>query len=377
MTKELDRKELPSHKEYYDKFNTPTRSECKSLGGDFQQWDGQLQNGLSEYHKITTDAKKIANAYCFACTQNKPSSYKNKEPCEFFYYWLGDKYWNDLGNHTFSNLLNKIYQTLHTSSHTNLCRTKYDDVPRELFQQRKTLFEWWHNHSVLQSLIQGSNSECSEQYGHHIEKAFSSYFSVSAFCTENKSKSDSYCMQFWTEQNQKDNLAKLLKLQCESESKLQTMEEGSRTCAQEKETLTKEKQSEAQATLSQAQTAASLAKEEAVRSATTTSSLSSIFGTLGMTVAPFLLYKYKPWSSWIGNHSGNGRSTRKRRSAEGTFDTFTENSSTYDSETESIVDDSTTENSTTLRSATYTAQSTRGGRTRNNAGRGIVGYQNM
>ncbi|ANQ05848.1 KIR protein [Plasmodium coatneyi] len=62
---ELDK--LPSKTDYYDKFDAPSGSECSSLGHNFQQWESQLKSALSEYHKITDEAEKIAKAYCSAC----------------------------------------------------------------------------------------------------------------------------------------------------------------------------------------------------------------------------------------------------------------------------------------------------------------------
>ncbi|ANQ09824.1 KIR-like protein [Plasmodium coatneyi] len=318
----------------------------------------QLTSSCSNCSKIIDDAAKIENAHLYACMQTKDkSSTGDSAPCRFFYYWFGHKYWNDLNGNALSTILDKIYEALKTSSCTDgkKCDFKYKDLENQtIFDHMKIIFDYFNDYEGVQSLLSTHGTTCAEKWSTYWETLSSACNKVKQHCA---SESDHNSKQYCTDFNS------TYAVHCDTAKLPQKMAE-----------LITNIQREAQA----AQIAATKEKEEAVSKATTTSSLSSIFGTLGMTVAPFVLYKYKPWSSWFGNHtSGNGRSrrTNRRRSTRNEFDTLAEVSTvdfTASSEANSTID-----NSTTVRPTAYIGQRTKG-RTNNNAGgRGMVGYQNM
>ncbi|ANQ10630.1 KIR protein [Plasmodium coatneyi] len=341
-------KNLPSKSKFYDKCSNP-KNGCVSYSERPEGWDNILNGPLNRYEGLKTSGSMFMNAYCYACTLKKGNPSDNA-PCYLFYYWLGDKFLQNPDCKDLEDLLNKIYGTLNSVLTESKCTIKYKDVSWDVFKERKTIFEFWYNQNDLRELLKDGVSKCKSEHKEHIENAFSAYFAVSAHCTA--TPNNDYCKQFW-EPEKAGILAKLLKLQCESDTKLQIEKEANETCSQQKDQLRREKDHATQA--------ASTAMDEAVRAAKTTSSLSSIFGTLTATAIPVLLYKYKPWSSWFSKHtSGNGARSnrRRRRSATGNIDAFTESTSTYDSTDTSTIDG-------TVRSAAeYTRPSTGGGRTR-------------
>ncbi|ANQ09656.1 KIR protein [Plasmodium coatneyi] len=355
---------IPSRSTFYNRFSTASsnKCDCKDILGE--DWETRISNNVGSDQGLAGMKSMFPKAYCCACKMNKDNP-SNDDWCHFLYYWIGDIVSEDSDISKWTKTLEDIYNAFTDISIQNKCNIVYKNkVPWDIFYNRRTVFDYWKDSDAIKAILEGSGPNCSEQYGYYLDTMLSSYFAVSAHCTKNKG--DDYCKSFWV-QNKDDILMKLLKLQCESDNKLQTVKEASTASSQLQEKLQQE------------QAKASKAKDEAVRNAKTTSSITSIFGTLAATAFPFFLYKYKPWSSWFGNHTfGNGggrRSTRRKRSTTRNLDTFTENSSTYDSTTESTIADSTAEDSTTLRSAAYSAQPR--GRTNNAGGRGMVGYQNM
>ncbi|ANQ09349.1 KIR-like protein [Plasmodium coatneyi] len=369
-TNPLDPTNLPAQLHFYGPFeerNNGVATNCQHDTGE-----SSIQNKLTSCCNDVNalDVDKIKNAFCFVSGLKPYKQYPHyKYRWHFLYYWVGDLIWKSLGEADregkLPGCLKQICELIQSKCESEGCKLNFpEQMDGDTFEQSKEFFDFIQNYNDINYYLQSGNDQCDEQwstYKKNIEpacKAVQEYckkdgeHSTEQYCTEYSDTYEIYCTRM------------LGRLHCKSQVAEPEDEHTTYFWPDESIPL-----SIAQANLSKA---------------TTTTALSSIIGTLGLTVLPYALYKYKPWSSWFGNHtSGNGRrrtSTRKRRSDEGTFDTFTEDSSTYDSATESIVDDSTTQDSRTLRSATYTAQSTRERERRNNntrGGHGMVGYQHM
>ncbi|ANQ06223.1 KIR-like protein [Plasmodium coatneyi] len=376
--------QLTSYSKYYKTFNNDegTINNCSGIDVQPDKLKSPLESKFNDCKKITADADKIAKAYCSACNMNTTKK-MDGEPCYFFYHWLGDKYWNDLGNKNFLDLLREIHETLRGNTHTDKCRFQYSDVNDTLLPQMKKVFDYYYDHKIIQKNLLKNLPKCEAKWMGYLEGIASACITIRADCKgKDRTSTNSYCSDFHTKYMVHCGVAEALNVYCTEASTLG--ESSQHTSVKEK--LKSERhlaQQEQQSTLTKL--------EETLLQANKASSLSSAFGTIAALELPaalFLLYKYKPWSSWFGNHSsGNGErgrsNTRKRRSTRNEFDTLTDDASTI---TDSIIGDSTTaDDSTTVHSTAYTRQatgkSTRGRtRTNNTPGhhqRTNVGYGRM
>ncbi|ANQ10407.1 KIR protein [Plasmodium coatneyi] len=328
---------LPSQFEFYDKFDLGAK---KYADVCMSSVDGTL-GSISD-----TDLKSIIQgAWYYMCVMyNGRSSVQNTVPCSFLYFWIGSKLFENPAETNFKHILFNICKSINNIYGNEECKEICDLIDGNVLKQRKIIFDFWYDYDSIQTLLEHSGPGGYEKYQSFLQGVRTAYSAVEGSCT-NKGPYD-YCKKFWPK-NSKHIHDKLSQLETEI--------------------------STAQGRIVSEAQLANSKLNEAVRNAKTTSSITSIFGTLAATAFPFFLYKYKPWSSWFGNHTfGNGggrRSTRRKRSTTRNLDTFTENSSTYDSTTESTIADSTAEDSTTLRSAAYSAQPR--GRTNNAGGRGM------
>ncbi|ANQ07687.1 KIR protein [Plasmodium coatneyi] len=295
---------------FYSNFESNTEGysgDGGTEGSGVAQLKSQLGITCSHCTKIIDDAAKIDNAYLYACQQNGKQDYGDA-PCRLFYYWFGHKYWPHLNGKTLSEILDKIYTTLeNTSSCTSgtKCKFKYEEIDETTFEQMKGVFGYYHDYSEVQRELGTTAISCAKEWANYWTTLSTACKTMKDKCTGDSGHNvKSYCKDFNTTYAVHCDIANL---------------------HQEMEVLIKKIQREA---------------NEARNKATTTSSLSSIFGILGTIGAPLLLYKYKPWSSWFGNHSSgsSGRSNRRRRSTiRNGFDTLTEASAT----TVSTIADST------------------------------------
>ncbi|ANQ07019.1 KIR protein [Plasmodium coatneyi] len=344
-------KTLPSHQNFYEKFDDNTLKYDDVCTGKMTELNN-LKSSMESH------AEDVMNAACYVHTEYEKGRFFTREACYFLYFWIGQQLFSSSGGTDLQDTLHQICTKMMDTKvfGTHGCKDICDKVEKTTFGHMKSVFDFLYDHTTTRALLTNGGSKVIEECKSYKEKVKAAETAVGTHC-ENDGKKHNYCQNFWTwnSNSVSFNLSKL---------------ETSLTSAHER--IEKEEQ------------AAKLAKHEAVsqavRGATTTSSISSIFGTLAATAFPFLLYKYKPWFSWFGNYSsGNGRS-RKRRAIGRNFSSSTEDTLTeYSTETSTI---GRTENSTVRSSVTTCPrQSTQGQSTRrrnNNAGgRGMVGYQNM
>ncbi|ANQ08808.1 KIR protein [Plasmodium coatneyi] len=347
---------LSSHQNFYEKFEETYvnhKNDCKT---------GEL-NGLNDLkNKMEGHADDIMNAACYVHTEYEKKRLFQKELCYFLYFWIGQQLSKDPPSGDFKNNLNDICSELMTKIfNKNGCKNICDKVDQTTFDHMKSVFDFLYDHTTILALLKNGGSKVIEECDTYYQKVKAAKEAMGKHCPIGGSSNPNYCEHFWkvngtTVQIELRNFESQLK---NAQHRIE---------------------SEAKTALSKT--------EEAVRSATTTSSISSIFGTLAGTAFPFLLYKYRPWSSWFGNHtSGNGRrgrrNTRKRRSTEQNFGSSTEDSLTEYSTEASTIGDLKEEHSTKLRSPAYTRQPKREGKARTSgrngspSGRPNIGYQNM
>ncbi|ANQ08671.1 KIR protein [Plasmodium coatneyi] len=321
----------------YNEFYTNFKNAVGGQGDrstDVTKLHTALSSNFSQCKKIIADAAKNANAYEDACMQNN-SAQSNSIPCRSFYYWFGHKYWSHLNRKTLSEVLKVIYETLGTSSFSsgNKCEFKYKDLEdHTIFRNMKIIFDYYHGYKNVPNLLSTSGITCLKEWSNYWTTLSSACKAMEEKCTgDNDHKGKPYCTDF----------EKTYAIHCDMAELQQKMD-----------VLITKIQREAQKTLSKA---------------STTSSLSSILGTLATIGTPFLLYKYKPWSSLFGNHSSeNGGGRRKKGSSRRQqFDELTETSTmdlTDSSETSSTFDPNTVPSSTA-----YNTRQPSKGRTNNNS----------
>ncbi|ANQ09600.1 KIR protein [Plasmodium coatneyi] len=363
---------LPSESNFLGTFNNDRIDNCDSSGGGAEKLGGTLRTALkTEYPVLSGSEEKITKAYCTACQWNQLSYYK-REPCYFYYYWVGREFRNALNGRQLSDLLKKIYETLGNAVTGKKCEIIYKDVQRDIFNNREKIFHYSLDYSIVEKGLKAGNPNCDLSWSTYRSGVLSACTAVRGNCKTGPNVSGQYCKEFEAQYGAYCDIAKVIELYCKTSNDIETVRTQNEACSSDRQKLTQEKsalQSAQERIESEAKTA-SLQAEANLNKATTNATISSILGTLATIGAPFLLYKYKPWSSLFGNHSKGRR--RGKRSAGSEIDTFTEAS-----RTNSILDAS--ENST-VRSAAYTRQATRESEKTNNnntRGRGMVGYQNM
>ncbi|ANQ10876.1 KIR protein [Plasmodium coatneyi] len=264
--------------DFYTNFENAGGGSGGVVNNDGTQLKTALNTKFSNCKEIIKDVNKIADAYVHACMQNDPIKYKNNESCEFFYFWLGDKYGKDLKTHKLSELLDKISETLGNSSWSSgkKCDFKYNDlkdkeIDQTIFDHMKIIFDYFSDYEGVQNELSRSGATCAEKWSTYWTKLSTACKAMEKVCSTEGGGDHTnkrYCTDF------KNTYA----VHCYTANLPQQMTK-----------LITQIQRAADA----AQTAATLAKDEAVRAATTTSSISSIFGTLATIGAPFLLYKVK------------------------------------------------------------------------------------
>ncbi|ANQ09050.1 KIR protein, partial [Plasmodium coatneyi] len=363
MTTPLDEGKLPSKEEFYDKFEKADENECTFLSGQTVSLGTQLESTLRSNYPDTIGSKdQILHAYCYA-RNDKTGGSSEIQRCTFFYYWLGDLFFKNQSNEKLKEFVEKIFSALQETSYEGNCKVNYEGVDKLLFDLMKKLYDFHYDSGTIEGQVQSCKTICHQTYTQYLKKVDAAYNALGALCTLYP---DKYCKGFWNENNTLIQM-KLSTLQSTLTSKPKATEEEHESC------------SSVNAELLNSQTSKLLQeKDKAVRNATITSSITSIFGTLGMTVAPFLLYKYKPWSSWFGNHtSGGGRRARNKRFTRNEFDVLTEDTSTYDSATEGSTIGDLSGGNSTVRSSTYNTRQSRGRINNGPSHRNNVGYSRM
>ncbi|ANQ07753.1 KIR protein [Plasmodium coatneyi] len=354
---------LPSYQDYYNMFE-------ENVDAYRDQCNAQLSGLETLNGKMGEQPDKILDAACYVHREYEKGRFFTREACYFLYFWIGQTLSKTFQDDNFKNNLSEICTKMMEINifKTHGCKDICDKVDKDLFLKRKTLFDFWYDYGAIRTLLEHNAPLDVDKCGNYLQNVEAANSPGAVNCAGGTGPSDKYCQNFWRGNGNSISL-NLKKLQ----SKLKSVQE---RMDQEKEA--------ASARAHEAETKLRKAKDEAisqaVRSATTTSSLSSIFGTLATIGAPFLLYKYKPWFSLFRNHSsgnGGGRRSnrRKKRSTGRIFDASTEDTLT-EYTTDNFTIGVSRENSTLRSRAEHTRQSR--GRTNNTSShRNNVGYGRM
>ncbi|ANQ06315.1 KIR protein [Plasmodium coatneyi] len=369
-------KQLPSWTEYYEKFENEKgkKQKCKN---DCAQG---IKTVLGSDHSMNSYKDKIEKAmgYVYEMYEGHTDPLNNV-PCTFLYNWVLNILYKSPMNAQIRGIVRFICTLINDAYKDQKCEVLCEQIDQNIFNHRKKVFELSYDYETATKVLQKGKTSCTGKWWDYLQGFHEACTAVEKDCEAEKGpEHNKYCQEFNSKYDLYCDTVKLLKLKCEPKPEPTVIvKEVEKACSPAPQ-----------------KSDSSTIREADLTAAKTTASISSILGTLGLTVAPFLLYKvcnnsnnkkirtklltYKPWSFWFGNHSnGEGRrSARKRRSVGNDLDTLTENDSILGSATESLMDNSTVRSST----ATYTRPSTRQsteGRTNNTRGHGMVGYQNM
>ncbi|ANQ06671.1 KIR-like protein, partial [Plasmodium coatneyi] len=338
MTKGPDLNQLPSKKKFYDVFDSATKGKCA----------GTCENSVDGALKTLSYGDDFKKEICGACNKASTMSVADdpyNERYNFLYYWIWQKVLDKLNGGAFDSKMEFSMKSLCLNMKNEYKGKSYEvicteNIDKKLLLQRKKVHEYSYDYRTMDGGILMGTPNCKDEWSTYRKEVLEACRKVGEGCMVTLlNSSDSYCDDFNSKYRAHCDTLKLLELYCD--------EHAAWTTADKKNTEYSVANAELQAALPKV---------------TTTASISSIFGTLGLTVAPFLLYKYKPWSSWFGNHFGHngGRKSnkRKRRSTESTFDAFTEYTTTEGASTiGSTICDLSGENST-VRSSVNTRPST-------------------
>ncbi|ANQ08725.1 Variable surface protein Vir7-like protein, partial [Plasmodium coatneyi] len=307
--KKLNLKKLPSYTDFYNKFNDPAQSKCEYKDVKSGGWGNKLKEKIEGFQGLQAMGNLVAKAYCYACKKKKDYMLEGKlelkdAPCQFFYHWMGKEVLQKNYGHTLSNVLEDIYNILGDVTGGHKCDINYKDVDETPFEQRKLVFENYHNYNTVQKYLQGGDPLCEFEWTEYEMEVKEACEVVKKYCTtgDGKMKDKLYC----------DDYNKKYKDYCE------------------------QKLSELKCN--------AVHSEKSIAPA-----ISGTFATLGgLGTVVFFLYKYNLLpSSFLNKFGGRSRrNSNKRnrgmRSAERNFGELREDVSTLGS----TLDDSSTENST-------------------------------
>ncbi|ANQ10126.1 KIR protein [Plasmodium coatneyi] len=184
---------LPSSNEYQ---NFELSWEPHSKNGTVSTIKGALQSALRGKLNNYNCINKIAGVWYYITDvmYKKSSSYDKR--CDFFYYWLGSTVLDNLKEgSSFQNAMYEIYTKLQESSGRNECPTITTTVDGVTFVQRKRMFDYWHDHSTIRTLVQKSGSSCDQQYGSYLGHIHAAYAAVEKGY---EGGSDEYWYKFWS-----------------------------------------------------------------------------------------------------------------------------------------------------------------------------------
>ncbi|ANQ07535.1 KIR protein [Plasmodium coatneyi] len=236
-------------------------------------------------------APQIKGAYCFVSGMKPYKNYTlHKWRWHFLYYWVGDLIWNELKSgedkdSKFRRCLEEVCKIIKTKCQSENagereeCEIPCYSIDHNTFTNRKKFFDFTKNYNDIKDYVWGDSGDCQTHWPSYKKDIETTCEGVKQYCKgagtagreEPKGKDDPYCKKPYEDDKSYCTGAMLPELKCKQP--VQEIEDDA-TSWQNLNGLIP---------LS--------AADEAVRSATITSSISSILGTLGLTVVPFFLYK--------------------------------------------------------------------------------------
>ncbi|ANQ07374.1 KIR protein [Plasmodium coatneyi] len=268
---------LPAHKYFYDPFKTDAETCTDNRTVD-------IQTKLTQYSSYGIHVNQIEEAICFVSKIHIFKKYpKYNDRWHFLYYWVGEQIWNALGKsdtdkkNQFPTILKEVCNIIKTKCERDnvdgsgkcelLCPEQMDGTT---FEQDKKVFDFFSNYNEIKNYVYGGEADCQTHWPSYKSEVESACTTVENYCKKvGTHEREPYCINFPQNHGVYCKMT-LQKLECKSPQDA-VPEEQESTCPSED--------------------ANTQLFEERIRSATTTASISSILGTLGLTVVPYVLYK--------------------------------------------------------------------------------------
>ncbi|ANQ06791.1 KIR protein [Plasmodium coatneyi] len=310
---------VPSYTNVYKKFDDAEGS-CDDKSGAAGVI-GTLKGKLTSYGHVAGYEESAVKNWC-QTPKMEVGNLSNKEHrCNFLYFWIGKELCSATNqSDEFLKCMNDVYEQLDKISISNKCPNVNTDIDKNIFDNRKTVWDFSYNYKHIKDLLASHHNSCDETYYNHLQSAVTAFGDVLTDCQgKGKEKGSSYCSwfknTFYLSSNNDQNPLTL------TSRKTETIPVNSTSVTVHRNVQ--------------------LELNFASKANTTATIVSSIFGVMGLPMTAFFLYKYNLLPSGIqnffgNNSSGNRRNRRKGKSTTGRhhFDnTFTEGTSTYDSAT--------------------------------------------
>ncbi|ANQ08972.1 Variable surface protein Vir7-like protein [Plasmodium coatneyi] len=189
-------KDAKSEVLFYDKFNKETDT-CAGESA-VESIKGYLGSSLN-YANKGNDIDKIGKAICYVDKMYKGTDahpYK-KELCHALYFWIGDILFNNVkDSDSLSLIISMICEQLHNSYTQHGCEIICETIGKDLFLKRKTIFDYYHDYSVIQTaILNHEEAPCAQLYSQYLDAIIPIYEGVRSGCG-GVPTSGSYCEQF-------------------------------------------------------------------------------------------------------------------------------------------------------------------------------------
>ncbi|CAA9987101.1 KIR protein [Plasmodium knowlesi strain H] len=185
------------------------RESCAATYGDQNKNENIVQRvgeTVGLWTRAENYARKIVEAYCHASTETVTDSTHYYEPCYFFYFWLGDLLKDKFKrtNLDLNSVMGPAYIQLGKFQFKNAqnkrkCENLYEDIGKNVFDQRKIIFDYAYNHRTLHN---DSREEkeflCSTACAQYVKSAGDAYSSAIGACGSDAS-GDKFCQELKTE----------------------------------------------------------------------------------------------------------------------------------------------------------------------------------
>ncbi|ANQ07634.1 KIR-like protein [Plasmodium coatneyi] len=305
--------QLPSEGTYII-FNDAANN-CNHYDIEPKNTESELKIALTGHTKVQNEVEKILKAWCYAF-HTGGSNARYSSHCSIFYYWLGDKIWQDgtdvSTSASFQDIMKNIYDILGKIKPGQGCDNIYhnSNIDKTLFHNGRIIYDFSYDYNNIEGNLSKNRATYCNAYKDYLEKASKAYTEL---CIGSESEGNSFqksvCGTFIREGSDKLDPQQLLQQYCQS-----ILAERNDVPQVEAESRQEVCSGEESHTVSTTEQTPSPSKVN----------IPAIFSGLALTVglptiAVFFLYKYNLLPSWFHNKIGNsstGRSRRGRRSTQ-------------------------------------------------------------
>ncbi|CAA9990924.1 KIR protein [Plasmodium knowlesi strain H] len=190
---------LPSRKDYY-KFFDEGMSKCDR---EDWSWPNQIKAALEGDENIGEHAEEIAKALCHAYEKKGKDTPSNKLPeeyCDFYYFWVGDIFWNNSRKRTFKGIMDQIKDAVGNSTSDHGCSFRFKTKGLNSFLSSKLLFDYYKDKDDMKSHLNFDSEEeigCNDAYYEYFVAARKAYEIMHKKCPKEDTKgTNEWCKKF-------------------------------------------------------------------------------------------------------------------------------------------------------------------------------------